>query len=177
MAASSYSKNEKSKLIQQYKDWFNGTFVLLENNDPPSSNPIPGAIKTPKVGVTIHSDLGTVVLPVLPIRQNQTIRQIFLKAIKVLENTDQLEYVAHPVDDSPAQVGEEQAPIQEELPPGYDFDAIEYRKKTYIVHSHLEDGEHQFVVERQEDRKIIESTKATWKHVVAAYKKKYPDKF
>ena len=177
MAASSYSKNEKGRLIQQYKDWFNGTFVLAENNDPHSSNPIPRAIKAPEVGITIHSGLGTVVLPVLPIKQNQTIRQIFLKAIKVLENTDQLEYVTHPVDDSPAQEGEEQAPVQEALPPGYDFDAIEYRKKTYIVHSHLEDGEYQFVVERQEDRKIIEPTKATWKHVVAAYKKKYPDKF
>ena len=173
MAASSYSKNEKSNLIQQYKDWFNGTFV----NDPNIPSPLPSGLKAPEVGITIHSDLGTVVLPILRVKQNQTVRQIFLQAIHLLENAEQVKYLDEYVGAALSEEGEVEKSIQEQLPPGYDFDAIEYRKKTYIVHSHLEDSEYQFVVERQEDRKIIEKTKATGKHVVAAYQKKYPDKF
>ena len=159
----SASSSSQADLGQAYKNWFNATFVPSGQNS------------SAEIGITLHSAQGSVVLPLLVLGQSHTLRQIFVQAIELAQDphsADRLHFAT-----SEAEVLPPAEPVQEPLPPGYDFDHIEYRKKIYIVHSQYEDGAYRFTVERQEDRKIIDPSKATWKHVVDAYKQAHPGRF
>jgi hypothetical protein len=173
MAASSYSNPDKEQIIQQYKNWYNHTFFHLEQKDTIPSDRFSDLIRTADIGITLNSDRGTVVLPIVQLTFDCTLETIFRRALDLLAKADGIEYLT-PSTEIPAQ---DPAITQQSLPKGYDLDHIEYRKKIYIIQCYLEADQYQFIVERQEDGRIIDPSKKTYEHVVNGYKQKYPERF
>lgn len=154
------TSSSQSLTADQVKEWYNTTFCKEDDV----------AKEFEHVAITMSSEQGTIVLPVMQLNSFHTIKEIFQRLLTYLKNGGQLYYVKEPTAESAPE--KEVSAIQKDKP--VNFEQYIWRNKQYMVEHYLEGKEDLYKVIRVEDNKVLTEKHKTRSRMIKLFKEQYP---